>query len=74
MLGSSRRVSVFREDGFEKLSFEYVPSRLPHREDYVKRLSERNTLMPTRAASPDILWYGELIKGSFHRSTWQEIS
>jgi len=39
MLGSSRRVSVFREDGFEKLSFEYVPSRLPHREDYVKRLT-----------------------------------
>jgi cell division control protein 6 len=37
-LFSSKR-SVFREDGFEKLSFEYVPSRLPHREDYVKRLT-----------------------------------
>jgi len=30
--------SVFREDGLQKLSFEYVPRRLPHREQYVDDL------------------------------------
>jgi len=33
-----KRVSVFREKGLEKLGFEYVPSRLPHREQYVNDL------------------------------------
>jgi len=37
-LSSSKRISVFKEDGLEKLSFEYVPSRLPHRERYVDDL------------------------------------
>ncbi len=37
---SSKRASVFKEDGLEKLSFEYVPSRLPHREQYVKDLTK----------------------------------
>jgi len=37
-VNSTRRVSVFKEDGLEKLSFEYVPSRLPHRERYVDDL------------------------------------
>lgn len=37
-MGSSRRVSVFRDRGLEKLGFEYVPSRLPHRERYVDAL------------------------------------
>jgi len=39
-VGSSRRVSVFRDGGLEKLGFEYVPSRLPHREGYVDALIE----------------------------------
>ena len=34
-MGSSRRFSVFSDRGLEKLVFEYVPSRLPHREGYV---------------------------------------
>ncbi len=29
---------IFREDGIEKLSYSYVPRRLPHREDHVQRL------------------------------------
>ena len=29
---------VFKENGLEKLSFEYVPSRLPHREQYLDDL------------------------------------
>ena len=33
-----KRVSVFKERGLEKLDFEYVPSRLPHREQYVDNL------------------------------------
>jgi cell division control protein 6 len=35
---SSRQFSVFRDGGLEKLSFEYVPSSLPHREGYVDAL------------------------------------
>jgi cell division control protein 6 len=37
-VGYSRRFSVFRDGGLEKLGFEYVPSRLPHREEYVDAL------------------------------------
>lgn len=37
-MSSTRRISVFKEDGLEKLSFEYVPSHLPHRERYVDDL------------------------------------
>ena len=32
------RRSVFKPDGLKKLDFEYVPPRLPHREEYVERL------------------------------------
>lgn len=35
---SSGRFSVFRDEGLEKLGFEYVPSRLPHREGHVDAL------------------------------------
>jgi cell division control protein 6 len=38
-LSSFNRISVFREGGIEKLSFEYIPSRLPHREKYIDRLT-----------------------------------
>jgi cell division control protein 6 len=33
-----KRCSVFKEKGIEKLSFEYVPSYLPHRERYIVKL------------------------------------
>jgi len=35
---SRARTSIFKPDGIEKLSFEYVPSRLPHREDEISYL------------------------------------
>ena len=38
-MSSFNRISVFREGGIEKLSFEYIPSRLPHREKYINRLT-----------------------------------
>lgn len=38
-MSSFNRISVFREGGIEKLSFEYIPSRLPHREKYIDRLT-----------------------------------
>ena len=31
---------IFKDGGIEKLSYSYVPHRLPHREDYVKKLVE----------------------------------
>jgi len=34
----SRRDSVFKEKGIQKLEFDYVPSRVPHREKYVSNL------------------------------------
>jgi len=37
-LSSPKRISVFKNGGLEKLSFEYVPSRLPHREKHVNNL------------------------------------
>jgi len=37
-MGAYKRISVFKEDGLKKLSFEYVPSRLPHREKFVDDL------------------------------------
>lgn len=30
--------SIFKRDGIHKLDFEYVPSRLPHREEYLEKL------------------------------------
>lgn len=33
-----KRTSIFKEDGIRKLDFEYVPSRLPHREEYLRKL------------------------------------
>jgi len=33
-----KKTSVFKKDGFHKLDFEYVPSRLPHREEYLEKL------------------------------------
>lgn len=33
-----KRTSIFKEDGIGKLDFEYVPSRLPHREEYLRKL------------------------------------
>jgi len=36
----SRRKSVFKEDGIQKLEFDYVPSRLPHREEQIGKLIE----------------------------------
>jgi cell division control protein 6 len=33
-----RKGSVFKKDGLEKLSFEYVPSYMPHREDKIDHL------------------------------------
>jgi cell division control protein 6 len=33
-----RKTSVFKRDGVQKLDFEYVPSRLPHREEYLEKL------------------------------------
>ena len=33
-----RKTSVFKRDGIHKLDFEYVPSRLPHREEYLEKL------------------------------------
>ena len=35
-----RGTSVFKEDGLPKLDFEYVPSRLPHREEHLRKLVE----------------------------------
>jgi len=34
----SRRDSVFKDNGIQKLEFDYVPSRLPHREEQVGNL------------------------------------
>ena len=36
----SGRKSVFKEDGIQKLEFDYVPPRLPHREEQVGKLIE----------------------------------
>lgn len=33
-----KQSSVFKRDGIHKLDFEYVPSRLPHREEYLEKL------------------------------------
>jgi len=33
-----RSISVFKENGLAKLDFEYVPSRLPHREAHLRKL------------------------------------
>jgi cell division control protein 6 len=33
-----KKFSVFKRDGFQRLDFEYVPSRLPHREEYIDKL------------------------------------
>ena len=40
LMEDSVRVSVFREKGIEKLEFDYVPSRLPHREKHVRNLTD----------------------------------
>jgi cell division control protein 6 len=33
-----KQSSIFKRDGIRKLDFEYVPSRLPHREEYLEKL------------------------------------
>ncbi len=33
-----KQTSVFKRNGIHKLDFEYVPSRLPHREEYLEKL------------------------------------
>jgi len=33
-----KKSSVFKRDGIQKLDFEYVPSHLPHREEYLEKL------------------------------------
>ena len=33
-----KKSSVFKRDGIQKLDFEYVPSRLPHREEFLEKL------------------------------------
>jgi cell division control protein 6 len=33
-----KKSSVFKRNGIRKLDFEYVPSRLPHREEYLEKL------------------------------------
>jgi len=33
-----KQSSVFKREGIHKLDFEYVPSRLPHREEYLEKL------------------------------------
>jgi len=33
-----KQTSVFKRDGLHKLDFEYVPSHLPHREEYLEKL------------------------------------
>ncbi len=39
-MAPSRRDSIFREGGIEKLSIDYVPERLPHRESELERIVE----------------------------------
>ena len=39
-MGYSRRDSVFKEEGIQKLEFDYVPARLPHREEHIRDLIE----------------------------------
>jgi len=57
----SRRDSVFREKGIEKLEFDYVPSRLPHREEQVEKLVDFFKLVIDR---PGVLSERILITGS----------
>ncbi|MEM2340863.1 MAG: AAA family ATPase [Candidatus Bathyarchaeia archaeon] len=39
-MASSRRSSIFKEGGIEKLSVDYVPERLPHRESELRDIVE----------------------------------
>jgi len=53
--------SIFKPDGIEKLGFEYVPSRLPHREDEINYLVRMlNVILDSPGASSQrILITGE---------------
>lgn len=55
------RDSVFRENGIEKLEFDYVPSRLPHREEQISNLVNFFRLIIDR---PGVLSERILVTGS----------
>jgi len=55
------RDSVFSENGIEKLEFDYVPSRLPHREEQISNLVSFFRLIIDR---PGVLSERILITGS----------
>jgi cell division control protein 6 len=62
---SRTRTSIFKPDGIEKLSFEYIPSRLPHREDEISYIVKMlNTVLESPGAlSQRILITGETGSG-----------
>jgi len=57
----SRRESVFKENGIEKLEFDYVPSRMPHREEHIEKIVDFFRLVVDR---PGKLTERILITGS----------